>query len=258
MPSASHLYYFAHGSENFARPPVVLLHGAGGDHLYWPPQIRRLHEQRLFAVDLSGHGKSGGIGHHAVDDYAVELVEFMRAIGLNGAVLVGHSMGGAIALQAAIQFPRIVLGLGLIGSGARLRVSPSLVRSTSDAATFPAAIGMINDLSFAAQSSPRLKELAAKRMAEMRPSVLHGDFMACEAFDATEGLSRVAVPTLVLCGAEDRMTPPKLSEHLHANIPGATLEIVPRAGHMVMLEQPEHVAGLLERFLDSIPYRPGR
>ena len=82
--------------------------------------------------------------------------------------------------------------------------------------------------------------------------------MACDAFDATEGLSRVTVPTLILCGAEDRMTPPKLSEYLQANIPGATLEIVPRAGHMLMLEQPEYVAGLLERFLDSIPFEPGR
>jgi pimeloyl-ACP methyl ester carboxylesterase len=258
MPVASHLYYFANEPENYLRPPVVLLHGAGGNHLYWPPQVRRLHEQRMFAVDLSGHGKSGGIGHHAIDAYAADVIEFIKAIGLNAVVLVGHSMGGAIALHAAIRFPRQVLALGVVGSGARLRVTPALLRSTADAGTFPAAVKQITDLSFAPQTSARLKELAAQRMAEVRPSVLHGDLLACDAFDVTDQLSTVPAPTLILCGAEDRMTPPKYSEFLQTHIAGSRLEIMPNAGHMLMLEQPDAVAGSLARFLDSIPYQPGQ
>jgi pimeloyl-ACP methyl ester carboxylesterase len=257
MPVAFHLYYFASEADNFMRPPVILIHGAGGHHLYWPPQVRRLHDQRVFAVDLAGHGKSDGIGHHAIEEYTGEVLEFMTSLGLNAAVLVGHSMGGAIALEAAIRSPSRVLGLGLIGCGARLRVAAEILRRTSDPSTFSAAISLIGDLSFAPQTGSRLKELAAQRMAETRPSVLHGDFLACDGFDATGRLSQIAVPTLILCGAEDKMTPPKFSAFLHEKIVGAQLEIISRAGHMVTLEKPDQVAGMLARFLNEIPYRPG-
>ena len=113
MPVAAGLYYFAHEVDNFSRPPVILIHGAGGHHLFWPPQIRRLHNQRIFAIDLPGHGKSEGVGHHTIDDYTLEILEFINALNLNAVVLVGHSMGGAIALRFAAQrplhFQRLVL-----------------------------------------------------------------------------------------------------------------------------------------------------
>src|SRR5512142_1639337 len=98
MPTAAGLYYFAHGAENVSRPPVILIHGAGGSHLSWPPQMRRLHDERILAVDLPGHGKSAGVGHHAVEDYAAGILAFLAALKLNQAVLVGHSLGGAVAL----------------------------------------------------------------------------------------------------------------------------------------------------------------
>ncbi len=258
MPVAASLYYFEHQAENLLRPPVILIHGAGGHHLYWPPQVRRLHDQRIFTVDLPGHGKSEGIGHHSIDDYTGEIIKFTKAAKLNAAVLVGHSMGAAVALRTAIRFPKKVLGLGLVGSAASLRVAPSILQSAADPTMFTQAVRMVIDLSFAPQTNLRLKELAAQRMAEIRPSVLYGDFLACEAFDAADQLSKISVPTLILCGAEDKMTPPKHSEFLRDHIAGAQLEIMPNAGHMVMLEQPDQVAEKLSAFLDSIPYRPGR
>lgn len=257
MPVAARLYYFASGAENFARPPVVLIHGAGGNHLYWPPQIRRLHEQRIFAPDLPGHGKSGGLGCHTVDDYTDALAEFIEALQLNRVVLIGHSMGGAIALLMAVRKPKRVLGLGLVGTGARLRVTPALLQGTAHASSFPAAVRMISELSFARHTSPRLKELAAQRMAEVRPDVLHGDFLACNGFDVTAELSKISMPALILCGDADKMTPPKNSEFLQEHIAGARLEIIPNAGHMLMLEQPDQVADLLTGFINSVPYQPG-
>ena len=257
MPTALKLHYFASEADNFVRPPVLLIHGAGGHHLYWPPQVRRLHNQRMFAMDLPGHGKSDGIGHHRVQDYADEILKLMAALRLNAAVLVGHSMGGAIALDAAIRFPRRVLGLCLIGSGARLRVDPAILRSLAQDSNYAAALRLIGERSFAARTGRRLMELAMQRMAETRPSVLHGDLMACNAFDVTHQISNINSPTLVLCGAEDQMTPPKYSDFMHANIGGSRLKIIPGAGHMVMLEQPDEVADELASFLDLIPYRPG-
>ena len=258
MPTAAGLYYFAHEAENYSRPPVVLIHGAGGHHLYWPPQIRRLHDQRIFAVDLPGHGKSEGVGHHTIEDYAKEVLEFIKALELNAAVLIGHSMGSAIALTAAIGHPTRVLGLGLIGGGARLRVSPAILHNASDPATFAAAVHMVNDFSYAPQANMRLKELGEQRLFETRPTVLYGDFLACDAFNVTGQLSRVSIPTLILCGAEDRMTPPKYSEFLRDQISGAHFEALPGAGHNAMLEQPDNVADVLNDFLNTIAYQAGQ
>jgi pimeloyl-ACP methyl ester carboxylesterase len=95
-------------------------------------------------------------------------------------------------------------------------------------------------------------------MADMRSSVLFGDLMACDEFDITAQLEKIHQPALVLCGAADQMTPPKYSEYLHTHLSGSRLRLLNGAGHMVMLEQPEEVAGALAAFLDSIPYEPGR
>jgi len=216
-----------------------------------------MHNQRIFAVDLPGHGKSEGIGHHTINEYASEIIEFIKSLRLNAAILVGHSMGSAIALTIAVRFPKRVLALALLGSGARLRVSPAILQSQTDPARITECIRLVVKLSFAEQAPDRLKEMAAQRMAETRPAVLYGDFMACDAFNITDKLSKISVPTMILCGCNDRMTPFKNSEFLRDHIASSRLEIVPEAGHMVMLEKPDSVAELLDDFLNPISYQPG-
>lgn len=258
MPIAAGIYYFAHEAENMTRPPVILIHGAGGTYLNWPPQVRRLVGQRMFALDLPGHGKSAGIGRQSIAEYARDVVAFMQALKLRSAVMVGHSMGSAIALTLALQFPKRVLGLALLGGGAKLRVSPAILESVATPNTFLAGVQMITEFSYSTQSDPRLKELGAQQMASTRPPVLYGDFLACDAFNVLDSLSRIHVPTLILVGAEDRMTPPKYSEVLHAQIAGSCLKIIPNAGHMLMLEQPHAVAAALDEFLQTISFEAGK
>ena len=89
-------------------------------------------------------------------------------------------------------------------------------------------------------------------MEEIRYSVLHGDLLACDAFNVTDRLINITQPTLVICGADDRMTPPRLSQVLARSIPGAQLEVIEHGGHMVMLEHPELVASHLIQFVQSI------
>ena len=259
MPVAAGLYYFVHQPDAVGRPPVVLIHGAGGDHLYWPSQVRRLQDERVFAVDLPGHGNSAGVGSHSIEDYGAQIIEFVRALKLSRVILVGHSMGGAVALQSAIKYPRRVLGLGIIGSGARLPVNPTLLYNASKPETAAETVHLVTELSFAAEIDSRLKDVAAQRLAQTRSSVLYGDFLACDAFNASaEQLARISIPTLLVFGAADRMTPVTDGEALRAQIRGARLEVVPKAGHMVMLEQPHRIAQLLGEFVKSIPYQPGK
>lgn len=257
MPIAAGIYYFANEEENWSRPAVILIHGAGGTHLDWPPEIRRIDGQRIYAIDLPGHGKSEGIGLQVIANYAQAVLNFMDALKIRKAVFVGHSMGGAIALYLGVHNPSRTLGLGLIATGPRLRVSPALLEKTASSSTFELAVQMVNELVFGPHTEPRLKELSAQRMADVRPSVFHGDFLACDAYDEAHLLGRIKAPALIICGTEDKMTPLHVSEQLKARIKDTIFYTVESAGHMVMLEEPQKVSAPLKLFLDGISYQPG-
>jgi pimeloyl-ACP methyl ester carboxylesterase len=253
MPVAADIYYHVYDGGGDGRGlPVILLHGAGGMHLSWPSEVRRLKGFNIFALDLPGHGKSAGAGSQSITGYAMRLAEWMQAIQISRAVWTGHSMGSAIALTLALDFPELVSALGLIGGGARLRVAPDLLERVSLPATFQSGVDGVTRASFADSAPAQLVQQAAKRMADTRQSVLHGDFLACDAFDVTDRLGDIHCPTWVACGAEDRMTPVRYSQYLADQIPTARLEIIPNAGHMVMLEQPQAVAMGLRDFLTTI------
>lgn len=255
MPSTADIYYHFHeGGREGLTPPVVLIHGAGGTHLYWPPEIRRLPGYHVYAPDLPGHGNSGGRGMQSINAYTQALVSWLDALDLHSSVLIGHSMGSAMALSLALDHPRRVLGLGLIGAGARLRVSPELLEQTSNQTTFANGVAMIICRSFSPQAPERLVDLATRRMAETRASVLYSDFLACDEFDVRDRLAELRQPALVLCGADDQMTPVRHAQFLASAINNAVLNIVPNAGHMVMLEQPLVVASAISDFVGGIPY----
>lgn len=257
MPIAANIYYHLSRLGSGDHLPVVLIHGAGGTHLHWPPEIRRLPDLRVYAIDLPGHGKSGESGSQTINSYAQSVLLWLEAIGLHSAVFVGHSMGGAIALVLAQKHAEHVLGLGLVSTGARLRVDPIILENTNSSQTYPSTISLIISKAFSDYADPRLVELAARRMNDIRPSVLHGDLIACNEFDIMDSLAMVRTPTLVICGQNDGLTPVRYSQYLSNQIPGAKLEIIPNAGHMVMLEDPQSVAAALRNFLTALPYRPG-
>jgi pimeloyl-ACP methyl ester carboxylesterase len=255
MPNVADIYYHEYkGSGEGQRSAVVLIHGAGGTHLYWPPELRRLPAYRVLALDLPGHGKSTGHGLQSIAAYAQAVEDWLLALGLHSAVFVGHSMGGAIALMLALEHAEHVNGLVLLAAGARLKVSPKLLENAASQTTYQNAVNMVTGWSFGSGASPRLKELAAQRMAETRFGVLYGDFVACNNFDETERIKQINQPVLVVCGSEDRMTPLCQSQFLAEHIPGATLKTIPGAGHMVMLEKPQPVVDSLLNFLDGVKY----
>jgi len=255
MPTSAGTYYHIYeGSEEGQKPPIVLIHGAGGTHLYWPSDVRRLPGYRIYAIDLPGHGKSEGRVQQSIDAYAEDVLDWMNALGLHRAIFIGHSMGSAISMLLALDHPEQVLGLGLVGAGARLRVSQDLIDNASSSTTFHNAIQTLISQSFSPNSPPKLIAQATQRMTETRYSVLSGDLLACNSFDVMDRVSEIGCSTLVLCGEDDRMTPKRYSQFLADQIPSARLELVPEAGHMVMLERPKVVAETVLNFLDSIYY----
>jgi pimeloyl-ACP methyl ester carboxylesterase len=254
MPIAAGLYYFAHGEELRDRPPVLLIHGAGGYHLSWPPQLRRLSGQRVYTLDLPGHGKSEGVGRQDITEYAKSVFEFMKALRLSSAVVVGFSMGSAIALSLALKYRKRVLGLGLLGSGGKMRVAPSTLELASNASSFLPAVEAIIENSYSTDVDPRVKELAIEQMQETRQAVLYGDLVACDTFDVMERVDKIHVPTLLICGSADRMMPPNRSEYLRDQIEGAQLHILERGSHMIVIERTDEVASLLNEFLDQFHY----
>lgn len=252
MPFAGDIHYRKYSQGEGGKSPLLLIHGAGGSYLHWPPDIRRLTGENTLAFDLPGHGNSGGDGEATVQAYAQTVVTFLDEMEMDQVVLTGHSMGSAIAQWLCLDQPERVRGLILVGAGAKLRVHPDILQFSSSATTFPKVVSLVMKWSFSPQAPERLVELAGERMACIPPAVAHNDFLACDDFDVRDRVDQIQQPALVICGSEDQMTPPRFSEYLVETLPKARLEIIPDAGHMVMLEKPETVARLIKGFLDEI------
>jgi pimeloyl-ACP methyl ester carboxylesterase len=235
----------------------VLIHGAGGDHLSWPPEIRRLPDYRVITLDLPGHGKTKGPGCQSIEDYARSMVKFLDISGFSRVVFVGQEMGGAIALTLAHDYPNRVAGIGLISSGACLPVPSSVIENAANQSTLLLAVRSLHEMSLGSQTPPNLAEISLKRLAEIRQPLLLGDLVACDRFNMAGRLGAIRSPSLVVCGTEDKLTPLRFSETLSSEIPGAALQTVDGAGHLLIMEQPARLAKLIRVFLATIPYSPG-
>ncbi len=237
------------GGAQPSPPPLVLIHGAGGSSLHWPPHLRRLPHIDVYAVDLPGHGESAGASADNITEKATDLIHWMDALELGPSIVAGHSMGGAIALTLALDFNRYTAGLILVGSGGRLRVNPAILENSASEESYHQSIETILDWSYSDSVDPGLVALAGERMSSVPAHVMHADYRACDRFDVLPRLGEIDLPTLVICGTDDRMTPPKYSQYLVDQIPGASLAMIDSAGHMVMLEQPEAVSAAISDFI---------
>jgi pimeloyl-ACP methyl ester carboxylesterase len=262
MPFAGGMYYSISDERSKEKPVVVFIHGAGANHLCWPPGLRKLSGYRVIAVDLSGHGRSGGSGQQSIWMYADQLIGFLSELGLYRAVFIGHSMGGCISLAIALEHKDNVAGLGLISSGAHIDIPPEILTLAASPSTFTLAVDALKTKILGPNASAFLAERATHQLVETRPGVLYGDLLACKAFDVVSRLHEINSPSVVLCGSEDQWAPPHNSHYLAANLRcigedetsmiSEKLVLSKSAGHMIMLEHPLEVKNTLVRFLNQV------
>jgi pimeloyl-ACP methyl ester carboxylesterase len=239
------IFYLKRGNNG---PPLICIHGAGGTHSHWGYQLRNLSDiAQVYALDLPGHGRSAPPGLDSIAGYAAVVCAFMDKLNLRRAALAGHSMGGAIALQVALDVPERVIGLGLIGVGGRMRVAPAILDGL--AGDRLATISRIVDYAYAPDVSEQVRRQAEAAYALCDPSVYRGDYLACDAFDVLSRLSEIGCPTAVICGTADRLTPPKYAEALGDRIRGSMLTLIAGAGHMAPIERPAEVSAALRELV---------
>jgi len=143
-------------------------------------------------------------------------------------------------MTVALNYPQRVAGLVLVGTGARLRVLPQILEGTLN--DFENTVELICRYAYSPQAPRELVYRGQQQMAQVVPQTIHDDFVACNTFDIMERLGEIRCPTLILCGTEDALTPPKYASFLAERIAGADFKPVEGAGHMVMVEKADEVA----------------
>jgi len=234
---------------------LILIHGSGSDHSACSYQYARLHKHyNILAIDLPGHGRSGGSGEADVEDYCLWVKKLLDIIDLKDVVLVGHSLGAAIALRFALNYPQEIAGIVLVGCGMKMPVNHFILEFLkTNPAEIPAEIiDLICKFSLAKENRFKFSATLRKSISQSKVDILYGDLSACNNLDLTQEICKIKVPSLVICGAEDKMTPLDFPRQLAASISGATLEIIEGAGHMVMLERPAEFNMTLTKFAESI------
>jgi pimeloyl-ACP methyl ester carboxylesterase len=249
--------FVATGGREFdsSLPSVVLLHGAGFDHTTWALHSRWFahHGYGVLAPDLPGHGRSSGAPLSTIAAMADWTALLLDAAGVSTARLIGHSMGSLVALETAARYPARVSALSLIGTAATMTVGPDLLKAaeTNDRS----AIDMVSiwGLGFAAELGGSLApglwmHSGAQRVLEAcRPGVLFSDLSACNAYqNALAAAAQITVPTTLILGERDMMTPAKAGKALAAALPNARTIMLRGAGHMMMSERPDELLAALQ------------
>ena len=232
--------YMSYLEDGEGDTTLVFIHGAGNRGSIWNKVMEHLKSDfQVIAPDLPGHGRSSCILHKSIEGYAQSIREFLETLNLQEVFLIGHSMGGAITIKTVPQCPQ-VKGAVLVGTGAQLKVNTKLLKGLQE--NFVESVGTMARWCFSKGTREELIEEARDMMLQAGRDVLYRDMYACSVYSGTEDLKKFDIPTLVVCGEKDVMTPVDLSRDLVTQIKGSKLKLIPNSGHMVHLEQPQTLA----------------
>jgi pimeloyl-ACP methyl ester carboxylesterase len=233
-----------------ARSTLVFIHGSGGSSLLWGAQVEELKDRaNTLALDLPGHGKSGGAGMSSVPDYAKAVIDFIDALPVPRPIPCGLSLGGAVTQQLLLDHPgRFAAGI-LVSTGARLKVLPAILESIRR--DYAAFIASVDQYGFSAKTPAAVKLAYLEDARRCPPETAFGDFSACDRFDVMARLSALTMPVLIVSAADDRLTPPKYADFLQKSIAQARRTDIADAGHLAPLEKPDEFNRAVGGFLDA-------
>lgn len=233
------------------RKTLFFVHGSAGDHTAWEGQYAGMEDEfNMVAVDLPGHGQSGGRGEREIALYAKWVKKMVEALGLRRPVLAGHSLGAAIVLELAIRYGDMLSGIVTVGGGAKMPVNPLVLDGMQGDPSM--IINSIPEFALSKKNRERLGALMIDNLRRADKDVAYGDFLACDRLDISGEIEGIRVPALLICGEDDRMMPPKFSIYLKEKIPGAELVLIKDAGHFAMLEDAKAVNVALRAFVGSL------
>ncbi len=233
------------------RETILFIHGAGGNNFIW--NYQKTYFQKEFnpiILELSGHGESEGNGRDDIASYSYDVFCFIKTINISDIILVGHSMGGAIVQDMALRYPDYIRGIVLVSTGAKLRVSTSILNGIKN--NFKETIPKLVSFAYSKNAQKRLIQEGIENLRRCKPEILYKDFLACDKFDLLKEVENIKLPTSIICGSEDELTPVRYSQYLHQKIIGSQLEIISGAGHMVMMESPEIFNERLRKFIMAL------
>jgi 3-oxoadipate enol-lactonase len=234
--------------------PILLLHGVGSDKSVWRPQLDHYRDVRpAIAIDYPGYGESARQIAATRDDYARAALAVMDALGHERAHICGLSLGGVVAIAMHALDPERCLSLILADTFAVHPDGQGIYdRSIAASSDLRALAEARVDVLLAPPADPSIRTEVVETMAAIDPAAYRLGAEAVWLADQRDRVARIDVPTMVLCGALDVVTPPALSKVLAASIPGAELHIIAGAGHLANLEKPAEFNEAVDGFLSRV------
>lgn len=246
--------YTADHAIDPAKRTVLFLHGAGLDHSWFGLQSRYFgyHGRNVLALDLPGHGRSGGAPIPTIGGMADWVVLVLESLKLSKASIVGHSMGALIALECAVRHKARVEKIALIGASYPMKVAEPFLeaarRNEMSAYDMSTIWGHAASVPLGGNPNPGMWMYGdtLARLRRLAPGVLHNDLKACNDYVFGGG---VDCPALFILGSRDVMTPPRNARALIDKIPHAKSVVIEGSGHSLMAEAPDATLDALIEFL---------
>ncbi len=232
------------------KPTLVFIHASGFSSIIWDNQLKGLGGRiNAIALDLPGHGRSLGGGYQTIPEYTHAVMDFISRLNPPRPIPAGLSLGGAITLQLLLDYPKNFLAGVLICTGAKMKVAPVIFEPIEK--NYPAFVESFKQFAISPKTDPAIIQPILDDNLKCLPSVVYGDYQACDRFDVRERLPEIRARVLVVTGEDDLLTPPKFGEFLADKIKGAQRVHILAAGHLLPVEKPAELNRAIIEFLDQ-------
>jgi pimeloyl-ACP methyl ester carboxylesterase len=230
-------------------PALVCIHGSADNHHVYDLLLEAMPDRERYAINLPGRAGTDGPPLERVAEMESFLSSFLDSEVTGEYIVVGHSLGGAIAIEHALAAPpERLAGIVLLATGARLRVHPMILQLFDQVAKSGAKIPPLPPGLYEQGADPDLVARASKDR-ELTPIETGGaDWQAANSFDRMSDIAKINVPALIVAGTNDALTPVKYAAYMASQLPDAELHVIDGAGHMLVMERVDEVAGWIKRF----------